>query len=389
MDSPFVRLIAESLLEQRFTLVDVGCSGGIEPIWRAFGERLAALAIDACISECDRLRAEETNPAIRYLAGFAGIPPDHPFAIHAAGKPISEDPMFDRYSAAWVRDMRLADLAGRPDTEKLALNLWPQTQLADPSKPVFVPQVLEDMGWSDVDFLKIDIDGADFHVLNSFDGLFEELGLLGVRLEVCAFGGTEDTANTFHNTDRFMRRQGYDLVRLDPRSYSMRALPSRFAITMPAQTVSGRLLQAEAYYVRDLVIPRWQRLAESMSTEKIMKLAAIYSAWDQPDAAAELLLAFRPRIEKLLDVDQALDMLAAQTQRADREDRETISYREHMELFAAGSPEFYPPISPPPPPPPPRPTLWQRVQAAWFSVSDWYYIQKLEQERQERQDRRR
>lgn len=261
-------------------------------------------------------------------------------------------------------------------------NRWMETELADPQKLVFVPEALTAKGFTSPDFLKIDIDGPDFYVLNSFDGLFEEMEILGVRTEVCLFGGAEDNVHTFHNTDRFMRKQGYELVRLDNRSYSMRSLPSRFAITLPAQSVNGRIFQSEAFYARDLCAERWKDLAARISTEKIAKLAAIFSAWEQPDSAAELLLKFRDRLSTLFDVDAALDMLAAQTQYADgeKDEVEILSYRDHMALFATAPSEFYPP----PNRPPPKPTLGQRFNAAWMAWSDRYYAEKMELNRARR-----
>lgn len=376
MRDAFLRLVASSLRQEKFTLVDVGCSGGIEPIWRIFGDRFAAIGFDASVAECRRLEAEESSPNVHYVSGFVGIPPDHPFAVRNAGKPVHVDEIFDRTSAAWALELRARRLAAATDRERMHHNLWTATELADPEKPVFVPETLKAKGFTSPDFLKIDIDGPDFHVLNSFDGLFEGMEILGVRAEVCLFGGAENNVHSFHNTDRFLRRQGYALMRLDNRSYAMRSLPSRFASTLPAQSVSGRIFQSEAFYARDLGAEKWKDLAARTSTEKIAKLAAILAAWEQPDGAAELLLKFRDRLSTLFDVDAALDMLAAQTQYAggEKDEIEILSYRDYMALFATDPPEFYPP----PNRPPSRPTLRQRFSAAWMAWSDWCYAEKIE-----------
>jgi hypothetical protein len=177
-----------------------------------------------------------------------------------------------------------------------------------------------------------------------------------------------------------MRQRGYVLARLDNRSYSMSALPSRFAITMPGQSVRGRIFQAEAFYARDLAAEQSKPLADSMSTEKLAKLAAIFSAWEQPDAAAELLLKFRDRLSALFDVDEALDMLAAQTQFADgdKDEVEILSYRDYMNLFVTKPAEFYP-VEPEPVVTKPR--LRDRLDAAWTALNDITYIHQLKQNR--------
>lgn len=368
MSTRFSTLVASSLRAERFTLIDIGCSGGIDPIWRVFGGRLRAVGFDASVAECDRLTANETNPDIRYIAAFVDIAPDHPFAKRSdtareQTQNVEAQAVFTRSSAAWAMEIRAARLAAASLHEKLQHNAWNLTELADPEKPIDAAITLSEIGYTDVDLLKIDIDGPDFRVLNSFDGLCGKLGLLAARLEVNFYGGVGDTLHSFHNTDRFMRAQGYALVGLENRVYSARALPSRFAITMPAQTERGRPFQADACYARDPARSDMKRFAASISDEKLAKLAAIYSIWNQPDGAAEILLSFRERMSNLFDVDHALDILAAQMQ-DERDD--ALSYRDYIALFEADSPTFYPatPEPPPPPPPPPPPVTFRRRLAA-------------------------
>jgi len=114
------------------------------------------------------------------------------------------------------------------------------------------------------------------------------------------------------------------------RTYSTRALPARYVWPTPAETVSGRPWQGEAYYARDT--------DAALSTEKRLKLAAIYAAWSVPDAAAELLLAHRESLSGTIDIDKALDVLARQAQ-SDRGTR--LGYQAYMKSFEADSPSFY------------------------------------------------
>ncbi len=217
------------------------------------------------------------------------------------------------------------------------------TKLADPNKIVIVPKVLNDLGWSDVDLMKIDIDGPDFEVLHSFDGLFDRLGLLAARLEVNFIGGSNGWEHTFHNTDRFMRTRGFELLALDVRNYAMSALPSPFAITTPAQSVTGRPFQAEAFYARDPAGEDWRELGSAMNLEKLAKLAAIFSVWNQPDSAAELLLIFRDKLASLFDVDLGIELLTGQAQ-AQTGAAPAVPYQEYIAQFEAGAPSFFPPL---------------------------------------------
>ena len=346
MENAFPAFVARALGNARFSLLDVGCSGGIDPRWRAFGKTLRALAIDASVVECERLAKAETNPQIEYVPAFV--------ADSATAKVDLENgqasPLIfrirDRLSFMRTNELREARLNQARLDEKLRHNAWEMTRLADHTKPVVVPELLKARGWSDLDYLKIDIDGSDFLVLKTFEGRLARLGVLGVQLEVNFVGTGDDSEHAFHNTDRFMRRQGYELFRLDVRTYSSRALPARYVWPTPAETVSGRPWQGEAYYARDIDAP--------LDAAKQLKLAAIYSAWSVPDMAAELLVAHRASLSKIIDVDKGLDLLALQTQ----EDRGTrLGYQAYMRSFEEDAPSFYRPEG--------NISLRERLDAAW------------------------
>ena len=346
MSTAFAALVAGSLRSERFTLIDVGCSGGIDPIWRIFGDRFRAVAFDASIDECERLTAQEPHPDVKYIGGFTGLEPDHPFAKLTAGKPFLTRNPFSRTSAARTFQIQKERLATASLTEKLHHNAWNLTRLGDPESLVIVPRALAELGWSDVDLLKIDIDGPDFRVLHSFDGNLDSLCLLAARLEVNLCGGTDVGEHVFHNTDRFMRDRGFELFGLDVRTYSSAHLPAPFAITAPAQTVSGRPVQGEAYYARDPAGADWQHYGQSMRPEKMAKLAAIFSAWGQPDAAAELLQQYREKLAAVFDVNTGLELLAGQAQGGSPT---ALPYADYIAAFEAGAPSFYPPPSAIPP----------------------------------------
>jgi hypothetical protein len=383
MHTAYVDMVAAALRTERFGLVDIGCSGGIEPTWRQFGDRLAAIGFDASVEEVRRLQADEAHPGVRYVAALVDIRPDHPFAIRARGMRTDVDEsVWPRLSAAWAAEIVADRQAFATHEQKIGHNRWRETELADAK--ISAPDYLQAENFTDIDFLKIDVDGPDFRVLQSFDGLFERFGILASRLEVTMVGDASDTLNTFHNTDRFMRRAGYVLFRLDNRTYSNRALPAPFESQFPGQTVSGRIFQAEAYYALDLGAAERAELAAKVSDEKLLKLSAVFSVWGQPDAAVELLQVYRARLASLIDVDRALDLLAAQAQ---PDTAAPLSYREYVSKFAADPHSFYPPGPEPPgppPPPPPVPTPLARIKAAWGALNDHHYIEALRQREEER-----
>ena len=328
---PLLDYVAEIAKPGAFQLVDVGCSGGIDRQWRRLGRGLHAIGIDADVGEIERLRGKERNPGITYVNGFAGIAPDHPFAIRKKGKPDLERNPWPRLSTA--RYMELAYPKDKPvtDKEKRSANLWTGSRLADPQSPVIVPEYLKTQGIASLDFLKIDVDGKDFDILQSFDQTLAQLGVLGVGIEVRFWGSHEETDGAFHNLDRFMKAQGFELFNLSIRRYSTAALPSRFSGRAPGATEMGRVHQGDAMYARDLGSGLYDEFAKWLTGEKVLNLAVIFAIFDLPDCAAEVALKFRSVLAPVCDVEKVLDLLAAQAQR--RGTARAGGYRELMEDF--------------------------------------------------------
>jgi hypothetical protein len=336
--SPVLPYLADVAADTEFRLIDIGCSGGIDSVWRRFGPRLRAIGIDPNLAEIDRLKRTETHSGIQYVAAFAGISPDHPFALRKAGRSDWGRNPWDRLSTARsLRRLKEQRLSG---ADRTAANLWPDVELADAARPLVIPEYLRERGIGSVDFVKIDIDGKDLDVLHSFDSVLERFGVLGFGVEVNFHGSDADTDHTLHNTERFMKAQGYELFNLTVRRYSLAALPSRYLLNVPAQTQFGRPLQGDAIYIRDLGAPECRELAERLPPGKMVNLVALFAAFDLPDCAAEIAVSYRTMLAKVADVDHMLDLLAAQAQ---GEVERPLTYREYMEAFDRQDPIFLAP----------------------------------------------
>ena len=335
---PLLDYVAEIAKPGAFQLVDVGCSGGIDRQWRRLGRGLHAIGIDADVAEIQRLRAAERNPGVTYLNAFAGIAPDHAIAIKKKGKPDLERNPWPRLSTARYMEIAYPKHKEVTDKEKRSANLWPESRLANPESPVIVPEYVKSAGIAGLDFLKIDVDGKDFDILQTFDQALAELGVLGVGIEVRFWGSHEETDGAFHNVDRFLKAQGFELFNLSIRRYSTAALPSRFSGRAPGATETGRVHQGDAMYARDLGSGLYDEFAKRLTGEKVLNLAAIFAVFDLPDCAAELALKFRSVLAPVCDVDKVLDLLAAQARRTGT--ARAGSYRELMEDFERRPLEF-------------------------------------------------
>lgn len=328
LNAPVVKYLTENHVPGIFTLVDIGCAGGIDAAWRQFGHRLHAIGFDPNLDEISRLSSGETLKGVRYVPAYAGLPQTHPFLQKKGNRSDWGRNPWQRLSVVKAIDfLRKQDLTNVQQTDA---NLWQDVALAKEADTIVVPEYLESQGFSSVDFLKIDIDGKDFDVLNSFDNALESLDVLGAGLEVNFFGSDSETDHTFHNTDRFMKAHGFELFDLTVRHYSMAALPSRFVYSVPAQTDSGRIIQGDALYFRDLGNPDYSDYAAQLSAEKLLNLLSLFAVCNLPDCAAEIAENFRDRISTLCVVDRVLDLLAEQAQ---GDSPEKMSYAELMRRF--------------------------------------------------------
>ena len=189
--APVLAYLAECAASSDFVLVDIGCSGGIDEIWRSFGPRLRAIAFDPNVAEIERLRSLERHPAVEYVAAFAALPHDHPFARRKIGRSDWGRTPWSRLSVAHSLDVMKARVKSMSPMEMTAVNRWPEVALTD--QTVVVPAYLREHGVASVDFLKIDVDGKDLDVLHSFDFAVADLAILGAGLEVNFHGSAEDT----------------------------------------------------------------------------------------------------------------------------------------------------------------------------------------------------
>jgi len=336
-DSPACRYVATQLAGVPFTVVDVGCSGGIGAVWRLFGHQLRAYGFDPKVNECTRLSAAEALPGVHYVPAFVGLPQDHPVAIRRGGKPYVQRNPWARLAIA--RSVAIRNKLNPPTTpeELTTRNLWLEAALADRGKPVYLPDFFRDHDIDDIDFIKIDVDGADFDILQTLSDSLMKLNVLAVGLEVNFVGSPDETSHTFHNTDRFMRGLDFELAYLAVLPYSLTALPARYQGGGPCHAASGRPFQGDALYVRDFGDPD-QAAGRDLPAAKMAKLAAIFAAFGLCDCAAEVVLTHRDRLAALLNPDHLLDLLSAEVQ-GDQEPK--LSYADYIAAFERDDERFY------------------------------------------------
>jgi hypothetical protein len=337
----FWNRLMQALGPDSFTLLDVGCSGGIDKSWLAFGPQLQAYGFDPNIEEVARLNAEKPLPGIEYIAAFVGLEPDHPFQEKRRAAALHAGNTWKRLAIAHSVDVRMKKAEAASNAAKTALNRWSDVPQANPAKPIFLQEFVRDRGISNIDFIKLDIDGLDFDVLHSMRPLLASHDVLGLQMEVNFYGTAHEADHTFHNTDRFLRQAGYQLADLAINRYSLSTLPEPYRYSMPSQSVRGRPYQGDALYVRDRPWIDLEPLPANYPARKLLKLAAIYALRGFDDHSAEVLHRFQEQLAAVIDVTAALDELAAPAMADARFAGEPATFERYQQLFEQDDPRFY------------------------------------------------
>ncbi len=282
------------LAESPLCLIDVGASGGIEPKWDVFSTYLEAVGFDPLVNECKHLNEFERKCNVKYVPAFIDGPPDFRLAqgikgIQSAG----------RFSYELAREM--LDLSPKDSYNSFQELVYSDQRFTLDEYPFSSPRL---------DFLKIDTDGHDIHVLHGARNLFENNQFLGVCIESQFHGPIHPCANTFANIDIFLRERGFALFDLKIHRYSRRDLPGRFVSGNLSHTDIGQLHWADAFYFRDLgdrqYAVNWNYTFSSID---VIKLVCLYEVHGLHDCAVELLQVFRDQLKDCIDIDHALDLL--------------------------------------------------------------------------------
>lgn len=316
------------LKKDPFTLLDVGCSGGIFDIWRVFDKYLISHGFDPQQSEVDRLNENESYEGIHYHAFHIGLPDTHEFCVERSKTDTPE------YFTPWERLSAMAfnETAGSdapPQDNPVGEDLT--------SRKITIAEFVMEKSIASVDFIKIDTDGFELEALHSCEDVWESRNVLGALVETFYAGGPNPTDNTFHNIDRFMKSKGFQIFNMEINRYSRKVLPAPFKYNIYAQTHWGQPQWGDVLYLRDGAARDYEKVwKDQLSVEKIFKLACLYEMYQVPDCAVEMFLVHKKRLEQYVDVDKLIEVLTPPLRGKE------MSYSQYLSAFYKNTKIFFP-----------------------------------------------
>ena len=235
--------------------------------WQIFAPNLSIYGFDADADACDEANAELETRQINW--NEIHIPLALGKAVEERTLYVTKAPMCS--SLYPPNEPYLKRFAGLPELVNLDFSFEIDTTTLD--------NFCQEEEINEIDFLQIDVQGADLDVLEGSKKILS-CGTLAIQIEV-EFSPLYTNQPLFADVDTFLRKHDFTLFDVS-RSYRLRARsPIRSLV------ISGQLLWGDAFYFRDLI--REDMDEKLKSPERILKLACIADIMNFPDYTLEIL----------------------------------------------------------------------------------------------------
>jgi len=280
------------------TIVDVGARWGFNAEWQVFGESLKVLCFDPDAQECQRLNSS-AGPNVVYvpaaLGKEAGMATLHVTALGAS-------------SGLYKTNMDYFSRLLNGDNGAVVREQSVQLTTLD--------EALSRLGAPAVDFIKLDAEGAELDVLLGGARTLYGNSVIGLLSEF-RFQKEINGCPTFTDLDSHVQSLGFRLYNMQFEHQSRRALPYPGVVDyrLPsgqrffAYTTHGQIMDGDALYFRDLLIPANAAVQRRATATQVLKAASFFEIYGLVDCAAELILGSRDLLRPRVNCDELLDRL--------------------------------------------------------------------------------
>jgi FkbM family methyltransferase len=235
--------------------------------WEIFAPNLTIYGFDADADACEAANAELARRSITWKEQHIPLALSHSIGestLYVTRNPMCSslyppnEPFMERFQDLLVE---LAGLDFTVEIETTTLdNFCAETEIEA------------------IDFLQIDVQGADLHVLEGASEMLKTV--LGVQIEV-EFSPLYVNQPLFSDVDTYLRSHDFSLFNIHPARLPRRQAP------VVSRAHPGQLLWGEAFYFCDLLQPA--EMLHAKTPQQMFKLACIADVMNFPDYTLEIL----------------------------------------------------------------------------------------------------
>jgi FkbM family methyltransferase len=325
-------LVQQGVFRQEpIVVVDLGARGGANKEWEVFGDQVRLFCFEPDEAECTRL-ATQAPRHITYI----------PWAIGGrAGKAKLYEAKLAASTGLYPTNMAyFSRLLNRDNGVTVAEH---EVELHS------LDEALAAYGNPSVNFIKLDVEGAELDVLEGGRACLNTSSVIGILSEI-RFHPEINGSPIFSRLDAFLVALGFRVYDLQFYHQSRETLPypGLYDYRLPdgerffAYTTHGQIQDGDALYFRDPLIAANRNPGRAASPTTLLKLCAFLELYSFNDCAAEVIAAFRSSLQGTVDCDRLLNLLASGI--AGNE----ISYIEYRRRYFAGEPLVTATDRPPP-----------------------------------------
>lgn len=275
-------------------VLDVGARDGFESFWsETYADQVEFIGFEPDKEECEKLnKSLDRNGRI------------YPVALHRD----KQERLF--YRTAFVDSSGFYqpnDAMVSRFLDHISLKVVDTEEMATQDMDSFAAE----HGLERIDFIKLDVEGAELDVLEGAEDLLSN-SVLGLRLEVL-FIESRKGQPLFSDIEIFLREKGFALFELCPFRRARRSLPDK--LTPQFCSDYGQTTWAEALFLRDAVaeLNGESERARKWDLVSITKLASIMDVFGLNDCSVELLqTASHKGILSKEQADGLIDLLVPQ-----------------------------------------------------------------------------
>jgi FkbM family methyltransferase len=236
--------------------------------WQIFGPNLTIYGFDADPDACEAANLElAQNPDVNWVEKHIPL---------GLGKSIGEQTLYVTHapmcsSLYLPNETFLSRFAGLQELAGLDFSLEIETTTLD--------QFCKTENITEIDFLQIDVQGADLDVLQGAVNLLSR-SVLGIQIEV-EFSPLYTKQPLFRDIDHYLDKFGFSLFDL------MVTRLTRTKSPICSQTRAGQILWGDAIYLRDLIDDAYE--SDFKTPKRMLKLACLADVLQFPDFTLEIL----------------------------------------------------------------------------------------------------